>query len=109
MDRSDQAVDEDRMMSGLLQEIVSRKALCRLIKLLYNQTWLFCWRFPFAVLTSYSCRELSALVVFVVSFSRAMLLSSLLYRSYKLSVCNCISVVHSMEMGKIPRFKKYIV
>ena len=68
MDRSEQATDEDRLMSGLLQETVSRKAFCRLFKLLCNQTWLFCWCFPFAVLTSHSCRELSALAVFVVSF-----------------------------------------
>jgi len=86
MDRSNQAVAGVRMLAGLLQETIPRKAVCRLLKLLCNQTWFLCWYFPYAVLASCSCRALSVCVVYVVSFYRAMPLSSFLYLPYKLFV-----------------------
>ena len=66
MDISNQDVAGDRMLSGFLQELSSMKAVCRLIKLLCNQTWCF----PHSVLASYSCRALMATAISRVSVYR---------------------------------------
>ena len=63
MDISSQDVAGDRMLTGFLQELSSMKAVCRLIKLLCNQTWCF----PHTVLASDSCRALRASAISRVS------------------------------------------